>query len=84
MSKQALVDRIAQKFDSNAEAKRAVEAVCEGILDEVGAGNMVVLHGFGTFKKKLRAARSARNPRTGEPIAVKEKTVLQFDTKITF
>lgn len=44
----------------------------------VEAGETVNLHEFGTFKPKLRAARSARNPKTGEPIEVAEKQDVKF------
>lgn len=84
MSKKALLAQMSSKFDSQAAAERAIDAVVDGILAEVSAGGKIILHGFGTFKQKRKSARNARNPRTGETIAVQEKIVLQFDTKITF
>lgn len=84
MSKKALLARMAPRFDTMAAAERALDAVVDGILDEVGAGGTIAIQHFGTFKQKNKGARKARNPHTGEEILVQEKTVLFFDTKITF
>lgn len=84
MSKTALVDEIEKQFPSKAAAERAVDDVIAGIKAVVRRGDSVSLREFGTFKKKARAERQARNPRTGETIRVAAKTVLAFDSKVDF
>lgn len=63
---------------------RDVENVVNAILNEIthalSEGNRVELRGFGAFSVKNRAARSARNPKTGEMVSVKEKWVPFFKT----
>src|SRR6476469_2022259 len=63
---------------------RDVEHIVNAILDEVvGAlmrGDRVELRGFGAFSVKNRPARSGRNPRTGQRVAVDEKHVPFFKT----
>lgn len=62
--------------------RTSAEAVVNVFLDElmgaVAAGDKVTIMGFGTFEPRLRPARTARNPRTGEPIPVEEKMVPVF------
>lgn len=84
MSKKALVAQISSRFESEAAAERAIDAVVDGVLAEVAGGGMVVLRGFGTFKRKERKARMGRNPSTGAAIPIAAKTVLVFETKTTF
>ena len=61
---------------------RDVELIVSTIFDEVTAalarGERVELRGFGAFTIKQRDARTGRNPRTGEPVAVDEKVVPFF------
>ena len=49
---------------------RAVEAVLGTITEALKSGDAVTLSGFGSFVAKVRAARTGRNPRTGEPVAI--------------
>jgi DNA-binding protein HU-beta len=63
---------------SKADAGRAVDAVIDTITAEVAAGNKVAVQGFGTFALKERAARTAKNPKTGEVIQVAAKKVGKF------
>ncbi|MSO64235.1 MAG: integration host factor subunit beta [Alphaproteobacteria bacterium] len=64
--------------------QRDIERIVSTIFDEVSAalarGDRVELRGFGAFSVKRRAARTARNPRTGESVTVKEKHVPFFKT----
>jgi len=61
---------------------RDVELIVSTIFDEITAalsrGERVELRGFGAFTVKQRDARTGRNPRTGEPVAVDEKAVPFF------
>ena len=71
MNKSELIDKVAAATDCNkAAATRAVEAVFDIITAALKAGDTVNLVGFGTFSVGARAARSGRNPRTGETLTI--------------
>ena len=71
MNKAELVDAVASKADlSRSDAGSAVEAVFDTITNALQKGDNVSLVGFGTFSVKRRAARTGRNPRTGEPLQI--------------
>ncbi len=79
MNKQELVDNIASSADiTKAAAGRALESMIESIGDSLKKGDSVVLVGFGTFSVRDRAARTGRNPRTGEEIQIKAAKVPAF------
>src|SRR4051794_10780638 len=59
-------------------AENAVDAVFDTILRAVAQGEKVALTGFGVFEKVDRAARTGRNPRTGETVKVKKTSVPKF------
>lgn len=72
MNKSDLIDKIALNTDiSKAAAGRALDATIDTITDALKSGEQVALVGFGTFQVKDRAARTGRNPRTGESIQIK-------------
>jgi len=72
MNKAELIDKIAEAADvSKATATRALDAALDGITKELKKGQTVTLVGFGTFTVRKRAARTGRNPRTGEQIKIK-------------
>ena len=56
---------------SKADASRAVDAMVETITKALKKGDTVTLVGFGTFSIRKRAARTGRNPRTGQTIKIK-------------
>ena len=58
--------------------RETLNAAAEIVKRETDAGERVIMRGFGTFSRKDRAAKTARNPKTGEPIAVPAKNVLAF------
>lgn len=62
----------------NVEAERAVDAVLTSITQALKAGDEVRLLGFGTFGVTKRPAGEGRNPRTGEKIAIAEKSIPKF------
>ncbi len=79
MNKSELVDAVAESADlSKASAARAVDAVVDAITGTLKKGDTVALLGFGTFLVRDRAARSGRNPRTGETIQIKASKVPAF------
>ncbi|MGR5160071.1 HU family DNA-binding protein [Vibrio owensii] len=79
MNKSQLVEHIAQTADiSKAKADAAVNAIIEGISDTLSSGDEVSLIGFGTFKVNQRAARTGRNPKTGEELQISAANVPAF------
>ena len=82
MIKSELVQRLAAR--SPHLYQRDIENIVDAILGEIGAalsrGDRVELRGFGAFSTKQRQARTGRNPRTGDKVAVDEKFVPFFKT----
>lgn len=71
MNKSELIEAVAAAADiPKAAAGRAVDAVVETVTNALKSGDQVVLVGFGTFAVKDRAARTGRNPQTGQPIEI--------------
>jgi DNA-binding protein HU-beta len=72
MNKTELIDAVADEAEmSKAEAGRAVDAVIASITKTLKKGDTVTLVGFGTFQVRKRAARTGRNPKTGDTIKIK-------------
>jgi DNA-binding protein HU-beta len=72
MNKSDLVDAIADSAGlSKADAGRALDALVDTVTGALKNGDAVSLVGFGTFSVRDRAARTGRNPRTGETIQIK-------------
>lgn len=72
MNKSELIDAIADSAGlTKADAGRAVDAFIGSITKALKKGQTVSLVGFGTFAVRKRAARTGRNPRTGETIKIK-------------
>ena len=79
LTKQNLIDEVAAKTGlTKKQSGAALNAVIESIQDALANGDSVGLIGFGTFEVRKRAARSGRNPQTGEPIEIPAKTVPAF------
>ncbi|MGM9882521.1 MAG: HU family DNA-binding protein [Bacilli bacterium] len=79
MTKAELVEFIAEKADlTKADAGRALEAVMEGVTKGLKESGKVTLVGFGTFSAKKRAARTGRNPQTGETVKIPARVVPGF------
>lgn len=79
MNKTQLVDFIAEKADlTKAEAKLALEATLTSVTEALKEGDQVQLVGFGTFKVNHRAARTGRNPKTGDEIQIAAANVPVF------
>ena len=71
MNKSELIDAIAAGADiSKAAAGRALDSMIDSVTDALKSGDTVNLIGFGTFMVRERAARTGRNPRTGETINI--------------
>ena len=79
MNKAELIDAVAAEADlSKADSGRAIDAIVDAISKALGKGQQVSIVGFGTFTVKHRAARSGRNPRTGETIKIAASNVPGF------
>jgi len=78
MTKQDLVDKVAEMGMTKKQATIAVNAVFDAIKDSLVAGDKVSLVGFGNFSVKERAAREGRNPRTGKPLKIPAKKMPVF------
>ena len=79
MNKAELVKKIAEKAEiSQAQAKSVLEATLESVKEALQGGDSVQLIGFGTFSVSERAARTGKNPRTGEQIQIAAKKVAKF------
>ena len=71
MNKTELVEAMAEAADiSKANAGRALDGMVEAITNALKDGDTVSLIGFGTFLVRDRAARTGRNPKTGEAIQI--------------
>lgn len=85
MNKSELIDAIAKETElSKAAAGRALEAVLSTIAKTVAKKQDVQLIGFGTFKAAKRAARTGKNPRTGEKLKIAAATVPKFSAGAGF
>ncbi|MGG3524052.1 DNA-binding protein [Bacillus pseudomycoides] len=79
MNKTELIKNVAQTAEiSQKEATVVVQSVVESITNTLAAGEKVQLIGFGTFEVRERAARTGRNPQTGEEMQIAASTVPAF------
>jgi DNA-binding protein HU-beta len=79
VNKSELIEAIAASADiPKATAARALDAMVDTVTDSLKKGDSVSLVGFGTFQVKERAARTGRNPQTGQPIEIKAAKVPSF------
>lgn len=79
VNKSELIDAIADSADiSKAAAGRALDAMVDSITSSLKKGDQVTLIGFGTFSVKERAARTGRNPQTGQEIQIAASKVPSF------
>ena len=84
MNKSELIDAIAAQADiSKAAAGRALDAAVESITGALKKGDNVALVGFGTFEVRKRAARTGRNPATGETLKIKASKAPAFKAGAT-
>ena len=79
MNKSEMIDAIARHADiSKAAAGRSLDATVNAIKASLKKGDIVTLVGFGSFYVAKRNPRAGRNPRTNEPIKIKEAKVPKF------
>ncbi|WP_018177120.1 HU family DNA-binding protein, partial [Jongsikchunia kroppenstedtii] len=79
MNKAELIEELTKKLGTDRRtATEAVEHIVDTIVRAVNKGESVTITGFGVFEKRRRAARVARNPRTGETVKVRPTSVPAF------
>ncbi|MGI6035714.1 MAG: HU family DNA-binding protein [Limnochordia bacterium] len=79
MTKGDLIDSVAEKAAiTKKDAGRVVDAVFNTIMEALAQGDKVQLVGFGTFEVRHRAARTGRNPQTGETIDIEARNMPVF------
>ena len=79
MNKTELIQAVAAKAELDKKtADKAVNAIVDAIAEALAGGDKVQLIGFGTFEVREKAAKLARNPRTGENVTVPARKVPAF------
>ncbi len=79
MRKPELVAAIADKADLSLEqATQALSAILDEMTKALSRDENISLVGFGTFEQRHRAARSGKNPQTGESIEIKASNTVGF------
>ncbi|WBB57443.1 HU family DNA-binding protein [Verrucosispora sp. WMMD573] len=78
VNKAELIEALAVRLGDRKTATAALDAVLAEVQAAVTKGEKVAITGFGAFEKRVRGARTARNPRTGEAVKVKKTSVPTF------
>lgn len=79
MNKAELIDAMAAKAGlTKADAKKALDAFIDTTSDALAKDDRVALVGFGSFSVSTRAARTGRNPQTGQELKIAAKKVVKF------
>ncbi|NRA58668.1 MAG: integration host factor subunit beta [Phycisphaerales bacterium] len=79
VTKKDLVDSIVRQTGlARGDVQKVVQKVLEELIDSVRHGKRVELRDFGVFEVKARAARTAQNPKTMEPVPVPPKLAVRF------
>jgi len=78
MNKADLINKVAEILGTKKAAKSAIDCINSTITSALKKQEKVTLVGFGTFSVAQRAARRAKNPRTGEIIKIKPKNAPKF------
>jgi DNA-binding protein HU-beta len=79
MNKSELIDAVASKSGmSKADADKTIEAFFSVVTEAVKSGDKVAWPGFGSFSTSESAARTGRNPQTGEAVNIAASTRMKF------
>lgn len=78
-TKREMVERIAEKVGvTGMQARQIVQATLDDLVQTLASTGRIELRNFGVFTVKVRAARKARNPRSGETVMIGERKVVKF------
>ncbi|RMH27216.1 MAG: HU family DNA-binding protein [Planctomycetota bacterium] len=79
VTKKDLIEQVARDTGlKRVVVKRLVQSLLDNMIYELGRGNRLELRDFGVFETKLRAPRTAQNPRTLQRVKVPAKTIVKF------
>lgn len=80
MNRSDLVNQLAERFSllNRRDAESAVDLMIEAMTDALAHGQRIEIRGFGSFSISCRAARTGRNPRSGEAVQIPERRVPHF------
>lgn len=79
MNKQELIKHLSESADvTRAQAESVLNVLVTTVLDTVRAGHEIAITDLGKFSSSERAARTGRNPATGESIAIAAKRTPKF------
>jgi DNA-binding protein HU-beta len=85
VNKSELIDKVAgQAGLTKSDAERAVNAFIGIVEGAVATGDKVTVPGFGAWSRTQRAARTGRNPRTGEPVQIPASKAVKFSVGADF
>jgi DNA-binding protein HU-beta len=85
VNKSELIEKVAGEAGlSKSEAEKAVNAFIQVVEAAVSSDDKVTLPGFGNWSRTQRAARTGRNPRTGEPVQIKASKAVKFSVGADF
>ncbi|OGI10935.1 MAG: DNA-binding protein HU [Candidatus Margulisbacteria bacterium GWF2_35_9] len=81
MNKGQLIDSVASDTKlKKTEISKVLDSILDSVKKSLKKGDDVSLVGFGTWKKKKRAARTGRNPQTGAAIKISAKNTVVFSS----
>ena len=79
MTKKEIVKQLSEKYNlTQVDTKQVVQGTFDAIIEAIARYDRIELRNFGVFEVKQRAARKARNPRTGAEVLVPPKKVVVF------
>ena len=85
MNKSEFIDKVAGEAGiAKSDAEKAVNAFITVVQAAVAADDKVTLPGFGNWSRSQRSARTGRNPRTGEPVAIPAAKAVKFSVGADF
>jgi len=85
VNKSELIEKVSGEAGlSKSEAEKAVNAFIAVVEAAVSSDDKVTLPGFGNWSRTQRAARTGRNPRTGEPVQIKASKAVKFSVGADF
>jgi DNA-binding protein HU-beta len=85
VNKSELIDKVAGEAGiAKSDAEKAVNAFINVVQTAVASDDKVTLPGFGAWSRSQRAARTGRNPRTGEPVQIPASKAVKFSVGADF